>query len=112
MLWYCFLPPEFDALLAAPPGPVQHRAPGGTPAPTAVDLWLVDVAYGVAAAGTRCTRCGAALGARRRLTPSADAAPGWSVSVVVRCRGPWRHRHVATAARPGRDLVLGPLRAS
>ncbi len=109
MLWFSFLPPEFDALLRPAP-----RPPGGdrdpAPDPSAVDLWLVDLAYGVVTAATRCARCGANLGAPRRRTPSAAGTRGWSVAVVVRCRGRRRHRHTATATRAAGDLALGPLR--
>lgn len=112
MFWYCFLPPELDALLVGGSGPVRPAAafPDG---PTHVDRWLVVVTYGVAAAEARCDRCGAALGTRSRLAPapSADGTQGWSVAVLVRCRGLRRHRHLAVVTRRAGEMVLGPLRA-
>lgn len=79
---------------------------------SALDLWLIQLTYEVVAAESTCARCGAPLGRRLRVIPSATARPGsWTVSVVTWCKGFRRHRHVATAEKALNDLILGPLRA-
>ncbi len=82
-------------------GPERRREP------TALDLWLVRLAYEVAAAESACARCGAPLD--RRICVVADHPPAWTVSIVTRCGGWRRHRHVATVEDGSDALLLGPL---
>jgi hypothetical protein len=93
-----------------PPSWLYWRVPGtGAARLSAVDLWLVQVAYEVVAAESMCTRCDSLLGDRISLVP-ADF-PSDLVSVTVRCRGWRRHLHRATVRESANDLLLGPLRA-
>src|SRR5690349_21773160 len=80
-----------EAGVAEPTGPGQRREL------TALDLWLIRLAYDVVMAESAFARCGAPLGRRIRVVPwAADHPPGWTVSIVTRCGGWRRHRHVAT----------------
>jgi hypothetical protein len=99
---------------------------GGSPSPwdgahneaapascTAVDLWLVESTYRFIAAHAHCVRCGDPLGRGLRVVirPDAEHAP-CTGSIVTRCRGWRRHRHVATVVGVRNDLVLGPFRVT
>jgi len=85
--------------------------PGARAEPTADDLSLIRLMYEIVAAESRCGRCGAPLGRRLRcVLSSADRAPSWRVSVVTRCSGWRRHRHVADVAEASRDLSFGQFR--
>jgi hypothetical protein len=78
---------------------------------TALDLWLIRLAYEVVAAESACARCGAPLGRRIRLVAWAvDHPAAWTVSIVTRCSGWRRHRHVARVDDGTKALLLGPLR--
>jgi hypothetical protein len=102
MFWYPVPPWTFDA---APDGPFDRTA-----APTPVDVWLIEVAYEVAANRSWCVRCGSPLGRGLRLVPLADSATGsWRVTVVTRCSGWRRHRYAAEVSRPSGDVMLGSL---
>jgi hypothetical protein len=79
---------------------------------TAADLWLIELAYEVVAAESRCTRCGAPLGRGLRVMPWAAGQSPWTVSMVTSCGGWRRHRHVATVGETSNDLVLGPFRTT
>jgi hypothetical protein len=93
------------------PVPYPPRAaPAPSVSPADLDLRLIRAAYEVTAAESGCTRCGSSLGRRIRLVPHTGPA-AWRVSVSVRCRGPWRHRHLAVAAEDAGHLELGPLRS-
>jgi hypothetical protein len=78
---------------------------------TAIDLELVEIAYGVIAAESSCSTCGAPLGRCLRITrtPAAPVLAHWRLSVVTRCCGWRRHRHLADVAGR-RDLDLGRFR--
>lgn len=96
-----------EAGTTAPVGPGQHREL------TALDLWLIHLAYEVVAAESACARCGAPLGRKIRVVPWAtDRPPSWTVSIVTRCSGWRRHRHVAAVDDGSNALLLGPLRAA
>src|SRR2546421_9080651 len=95
--------------------------PGTSPDPsrgerrelTALDLWLIRLAYEVVAAESTCARCGAPLGRKVHVVPWAvDHPPSWTVSIVTRCSGWRRHRHVATVDDGSDALLLGPLRVA
>jgi hypothetical protein len=117
--WYAF-PASLEAALSGSMAPWAGaiEAAGFVPDEatrralvTDLDVELLEVLYGVVALGTRCSACGAPLRRRVRIVPSADRRSGarWPASVVTRCRGWRRHRHIA--AVDGFDhLELGPLR--
>ena len=75
---------------------------------TDLDLWLLHGIYAVIAAESNCERCGAPLGRGLRVAPSLPSLP---VSVVTRCTGWRRHRHIAEVHEESHDLLLGPLHA-
>jgi hypothetical protein len=81
---------------------------GPHPTPSALDLALIQLTYKVVAASTTCNRCGAPLGRGLRVVPSAADLRSWTVSIVTRCGGWRRHRHLALVEEASRDLVLGP----
>ena len=85
--------------------------PGGCAEPTALDMWLVQVAYEVVAAESRCAKCGSPLGRGLLLAPSSEVHPlfRWRVSIATRCSGWRRHRHVANVVKASNDLLLGSL---
>ncbi len=84
---------------------------GGCAEPTALDMWLVQVAYEVVAAESRCAKCGSPLGRGLLLAPSSEVHPlfRWRVSIATRCSGWRRHRHVANVVKASNDLLLGSL---
>ena len=81
------------------------RETWGPDEPSAIDLALIRIVYGVVAAGTGCSKCGSPLGRRLR------GPVRWRVSVRTRCGGTRRHLHIATVGRGPNDLVLGSFRA-
>jgi hypothetical protein len=95
---------------AALPPPPARRDGADTAGPTAVDRWLIEVTYEVAATATWCEACGAPLYGQVRLTACPAArGRGWRMRVDARCRGWRRHRHVAVVDEACRDLRLGRL---
>jgi hypothetical protein len=78
---------------------------------TAVDAVLIQLAYEVIAAESSCARCGAPLGRRLRVVPSAADHPTRTASIVTRCSGWRRHRHTAAVDEASNDLLLGSLHA-
>jgi len=91
--------------------PVPRTGSGSVPDLTAIDLWMIELTYGFVAAESRCTRCGTPLGRGLRVTPSVTTHSPWIVSILTRCRGWRRHRHVATVVEASNDLALGPFLA-
>ena len=89
------------------------RAWWGPDEPSAIDLSLIRIVYGVVAAGTRCSKCGSPLGRRLRVItwPTLFGPARWRVSVSTKCSGRWRHLHTATVGRCPTDLALGSFRA-
>ncbi|MBB5773994.1 hypothetical protein [Nonomuraea jabiensis] len=88
----------------APPVELTGWVLDGTE-PTHADNWLIEIAYGVIAAGTACENCGGPLG------PVAVRSGHWPVKVVADCTGPERHRHRARVRYAGNGLLLEPLSA-
>jgi hypothetical protein len=78
---------------------------------TVLDLALIQLVYGVVAAESTCSRCGAPLGSALRVMHSALDNTPWTVSIVARCSGWRRHRHIAVVDETANDLVLGPFSA-
>jgi hypothetical protein len=105
---------EWDPLLAMNVEAALRGSPEGSKSgaqPADLDLWLVAVLYEFVAAQSSCRTCGGQLGRQVRVVTCSPGPPSerWRVSVVTRCGGWRRHRHVAEVVRPSRDLVLGPL---
>ena len=89
------------------------RETWGPDEPSAIDLALIRIVYGVVAAGTGCSKCGSPLERRLRVItwPTLRGPVRWRVSVRTRCGGTRRHLHIATVGRGPTDLVLGSFRA-
>jgi hypothetical protein len=102
---------EWDPFLDWGFGYAPHAGPDPARAerrPSALDLWLVRLAYGVIVGELECQACGARLSGSLRLTPmpTTEADSSLRVSIRARCGG-WRHhRHYADAVL-GPDLLLG-----
>jgi hypothetical protein len=107
----CFGVPALESWAdGKPPSSIPYGQRAET---NALDLWLVHLVYEFVAAESKCLRCGAALGRRVRVVRSAAThSPVWTVSVVARCGGWRRHRHVATVGDGSDGLMLGPLHAA
>jgi hypothetical protein len=79
-----------------------------TTGPTDLDLRLIRLTYEVAAAESRCAKCGTPIGRRLRLTTQyGGQPPTWTVIVATRCRGWRRHRHTAVVTEASNSLRLG-----
>jgi hypothetical protein len=80
---------------------------------SAVETWLLRLAYEDMAAQLGCGKCGASLGRELRFVPPSDAdPPSWRVLAVTRCSGWRRHRHTADVIESSNDLVLGLFRSN
>jgi hypothetical protein len=90
------------------PTPETHVRSAGD---QSVDVRLIEIAYEVLASERQCAPCGAPLGRRLLVLPSAAEHSPWAVSVVTSCRGWQRHVHVAVAEEVSNGLMLGPFRA-
>jgi hypothetical protein len=92
--------------------PASPTTFGPLPDLTAVNLWLIQLTYQFVAAESHCSRCGDTLGRGLRVIPSAAEQSPWTVSIITRCHGWRRHRHLATVVEVSNDLMLGPFRAN
>jgi hypothetical protein len=102
---------EWDPFLSWTPRYEPHDGPGRQvhdDGPSALDLWLIQVTYGVIASLSTCQACGAGLGRSISVVPVRGTHPSarWKVSVATRCQGWRRHPHHALATE-GTDLLLG-----
>ncbi len=80
-----------------------------TAQPTAVDVWLIQLIYETIAAESCCGMCGCPLGRGLQVASSPPDLPrSWTVSIVTRCTGWRRHRHIASATETSDGLELGP----
>jgi hypothetical protein len=78
---------------------------------SAVEMWLLRLAYVAMAAELSCGKCGAPLDRELRFVPPSDAdPPSWRTLVVTRCSGWRRHRHTADVTESSKDLLLGLFR--
>jgi len=104
--WEPFLGAGFERSLRGEPARAADR-----PAPTALDVSVVEVLAAAVAAESTCWTCGAPLDPRVRVTPWRAPYPpvGWRLSVRTKCTGWRRHRHQAQAERQSGDLVFGLL---
>jgi len=75
-----------------------------------LDLRLIQVTYEFVAALSTCGRCQAPLRRQISVTGSAGGISS-TASVVTKCGGWRRHRHVATVTESANHLALGPFRA-
>jgi hypothetical protein len=86
---------------------------GGRSRFSAIEMWLVRLAYEDMAAQVSCKKCGAPLGRELRLVPPDDYdPPWWCLLVVTRCSGWRRHRHSAGVTEASKNLLFGPLQVS
>ncbi|MGA3217225.1 MAG: hypothetical protein ABSD97_16230 [Acidimicrobiales bacterium] len=79
--------------------------------PTSLDLWLIECIYEAIATESTCGKCGAPLRLRLHVMPALVDRPllHWHVSVVTRCAGRRRHRHLANVVEGSKSLLFGPL---
>ncbi len=88
-------------------------AVGGGAHFSAIEMWLVRLAYEDMAAKSSCKKCGAPLGRELRFVPPDEYdPPWWRLLVVTRCSGWRRHRHSAGVAEASKDLLFGPFELS
>jgi hypothetical protein len=120
MKWLPFVPSELHASWRGARGdgggahheetwPTQPTR-WGSEEPMAIDVSLLHIVYGLLAAETRCSRCGAPLGRGLRVEvwPTLVRSVQWRVRVRTSCRGWRRHRHAAAVGLSSSDLLLGP----
>jgi hypothetical protein len=83
----------------------------GRPRLSAVETWLLRLAYEDMAAELSCGKCGAPLGRELRFVPPSNAdPPSWRMLAVTRCSGWRRHRHTADVTESSKDLLLALFR--
>jgi hypothetical protein len=81
---------------------------GGRGGFSAIELWLVRLAYEDMAAELGCKKCKAHLGRELHFVPPGDFdPPWWRLMVVTRCSGWRRHRHVAGVTEAAKNLLFG-----
>lgn len=75
---------------------------------SAIEMWLIRLAYEDMVRELSCRKCGAPLGRQLRFVRPADCnPPSWRVLAVTRCSGWRRHRYIARVSESSKDLFFG-----